>query len=124
VADPGFRPTATAADAPIQPTAIAEPSAARPTWRLPPMCVPFLSMRLRGRRRAVLRMYRGLLVVLTEQQGEDRGQQHEHQRLHDPDEQFEKIKRPRHEPADPRHARHRFEHRLARADVAGEPEAE
>src|ERR1051325_8805558 len=97
VADPGFRPTASAALAPIHPTARAAPSAAIPTCRLPLMCLsrPFP---VRSS------------VVLTNQQREDGGQQREHQRLHQTNEQLEEIEGDLDEETDALNARHGLQH--------------
>src|SRR4029434_4132939 len=89
VAAPGLRPTAMAAPAPIKPTPIAAPSAARPTCRLP--AISFLlrlfrdnhSQERRAAEHTSSACARGFFsLVLTNQQSEDRAQQHEHQRLH------------------------------------------
>ena len=66
-----------------------------------------------------------LLVVLTDQQREDGGQQHEDHRLDEPDQQLHEIERDRQQPSQARHdRRHGLEHVLAGEDVAVEPKAE
>src|SRR6185436_3061441 len=89
---PGFRPTALDAPMPINPTPIAAPSAARPTCRLPVIAVSFLCGR---------RSVRGLLV-LADQEREDGGEQHEHHRLYESNEQFHEVERNRQQPSEPR----------------------
>src|SRR4029077_505764 len=125
VAEPGFRPTASADFAPIQPTARAAPRAAIPTCRLPVM---FLSRPLSGllarSPNAVsvldssVRCSRFFLVMLANQQREDGGQQGDHQRLHETDQQLEKVKGDLHEPADAVNPRHGLQHGLPGKDVA------
>src|SRR4051812_29525470 len=119
VEEPGLRPTASDALAPIQPTARAAPRAARPTCRLPIMvCARFLCSVLR------MRACRPWLVMLTDEQREHRRQQHEHQRLHQTDQQLQEVERDLHQPTNARNAGHRFEHGFSGEDVAVQPEAQ
>src|SRR4051794_36381847 len=87
----GLRPTADEAPRPINPTPIAAPSAARPTCTLP-YKAPVISM-----------SFLGFLVVLTDEEREDRGQQHEHQCLHQTDEQLHEVEGDGQQPAEARH---------------------
>src|SRR3954470_118923 len=97
----GLRPTADEAPSPINPTPIAAPSAARPTCTLP--YKPVISV-------SFLRF----LVVLTDEEREDGGQQHEDQCLHQTDEQLHEVEGNRQQPAQAgHHARHGFQHVLA-----------
>src|SRR6478672_9180526 len=108
----GLRPTAEQAPRPINPTPIAAPSAARPTCTLP-YKAPVISV-------SFLRF-----LVLTNQEREDGGQQHEDQRLHQTYQQFHEVEGDRQQPAETRdHARHDLEHVLAGEDVAVKTEAE
>src|SRR3954454_19209885 len=92
---PGFRPTAVDAPLPIKPTPIAAPRAARPTVILPVISVVLSSVprSCLVTRRSVrhCRYRRRVLLVLTNEEGEHRGQQHEDQRLHQTDEQLHEI---------------------------------
>src|SRR6266403_2842817 len=132
VADPGFRPTASAALAPIKPTARAAPRAAIPTCRLPLMCLsrPFLVAQpcRDGSGQSFLdSIVPGrppFLVMLTDQQREDGGQQREHQRLHQTNQQFQKVKGNLYERADVGNAGHRVQHRFPGEDVAVETKTE
>src|SRR5437773_6986089 len=125
VADPGFRPTASAALAPIQPTAKAAPRAALPTCRFPLMCLsrPFLVAHpcVLG---SIVPVRRSFLVMLTDQEREDGGQQCEHQRLHQTNQELQEVKWDLYEPADVGNPGHRLQHRLPGKDVAVETKAE
>src|SRR5438552_18797281 len=125
VADPGFRPTASAALAPIQPTAKAAPRAAIPTCRFPLMCLsrPFLVAHpcVLG---SIVPVRRSFLVMLTDQEREDGGQQCEHQRLHPTNQELQEVKWDLYEPADVGNPGHRLQHRLPGKDVAVETIAE
>ncbi len=63
-------------------------------------------------------------AVLANQQREHSRQQHEHQRLNQPDEQFQKVEGDLDQPGDVWHLRHGFEHRFTGEDVAVESKAE
>src|SRR3981189_1738936 len=97
VAAPGLRPTASDAFMPMMPTAMAAPRAARAMWRLPVitlLVLPWWPALLTGtrepeRRRLLVRDRGFSLVMLADQQREHGGQQHEHQRLNQADQQFE-----------------------------------
>src|SRR5258707_458620 len=97
---PGLRPTASEAFIPINPTPMAAPNAAMPTWRFPlnpavnEFIVPAFLCVLADTRDRTGSSWRtslfslGLccrcrLLGLTNQQREHRAQQHEHQRLHE-----------------------------------------
>src|SRR5204863_6845035 len=108
---PGLRPTAAEADMPISPTPMAAPMAAKPTWMFPPSRFPIVSapvpvsnaivdisafpsllFLLPGGRPANsqfrLSHCCGWFLMLTNQQREYGGQQHENQGLHQTHEQF------------------------------------
>src|SRR4029450_4629837 len=91
---PGLRPTATAAAAPMRTTASAEPIAASPARILPVISIrPFEIASVRPN--AVPLSGRGgcRLIVLADEEGKHGGEQHEHQRLHQPHQQLEKVER-------------------------------
>src|SRR5215467_4463939 len=122
----GFRPTASEAFMPINPTPRAAPSAARPTVKLPVISLLFLSLRLlpfarSSRNLSFDRARSRAFFPLTNQQGEHSRQQHEHQRLDKPHQQFQEIKWDRHQPAkagdQPGHG---FHHVFSGKDVAVE----
>src|SRR5947207_297963 len=112
VAAPGLRPTASDAFIPIKPTPSAAPRAASPTCMLPAnsaimgmtdIYLPFFGFcpaaaiehGPAGRNRWLSQCAVSGVpsLVLADQHGEDCGQQHEDQRLHQAHEQFQKIKR-------------------------------
>src|SRR6516225_9728868 len=62
--------------------------------------------------------------MLRNKEREHGGQQHEHQRLNQADEQLHEVERNLNEPADARHSSHRFEHRFAGKDVSVQTKAE
>src|SRR5215831_5936812 len=87
---PGLRPTASEAFMPIKPTPRAAPSAAKPTCRFPVICsvFPFSAApaiehgQVVGIHHSIVRGCGcGSFFMLANQQGEDRGQKHEDQRL-------------------------------------------
>src|SRR6188768_526609 len=94
---PGFRPTAVDAPMPINPTPIAVPSAARPTCKLPVICIVLSFVRAPAARRryaagdSSVRRARRRLFVLTDEQREDCRQQHEHHRLHQADQKLHEV---------------------------------
>ena len=65
------------------------------------------------------------LVVLADQKREHRGEEHENQRLHDPDQQLHKVERDGNQPRQRRKdGSHRLENVLAGKGVTKEPEAQ
>src|SRR4051794_25579096 len=112
VAAPGLRPTAVAAAPPIRPTPMAEPSAARPTWMLPIMssCLSLTADRRPvGRDRSSdlsksFGVHGGgcFLLVLTDEEGEDGGEEHEHEGLDDAHEELHEVEGDGEQPAEPR----------------------
>src|SRR5688572_392482 len=128
---PGLRPTAVEAAMPINPTLIAAPSAANATCTLPVIWVVLSLCRVPQARiptSIALLSVRGRMsgvLVLTNQEGEDGGQQHEDHRLHETDQQLHEVERHRQQPAPPRDERsHRLQHVLAGEHVAVETKAE
>src|SRR5579863_10205852 len=100
VAAPGLRPTASEAFIPMKPTPRAAPSAARPTCRFPLISAniginilfPFLFVAQRLPRLNTVKppkflmmrlAVRVFLIMRHDQHSENRGQEHEHQRLDD-----------------------------------------
>src|SRR5215813_398401 len=122
---PGLRPTASDAVMPIKPTARAAPSADKPMCMLPVMSLPlpFSAATAVEYVRAAKKFLlaggrRSFFLVLAHQQGEDRAQEHEDQRLHQAHQNFHEIKRNRQEPPEARdHAGHGFQHGFAGIDV-------
>src|ERR1039457_2468163 len=107
---PGLRPTASEAFMPMNPTPRAAPSAARPTVRFP--VIPsanmgitisiYLSVAQRLPRLNTVKPLKflnsvrcssRLFVVHANQHRENGGEQHEHQRLDDPHQQFHEVER-------------------------------
>src|SRR5579864_5224799 len=65
------------------------------------------------------------LIVLRNQHRKYRGQQHKHDRLHNSDKQFHKIKWNWQQPREPLvHRRHRFENAFARVNVSEQSKTE
>src|SRR5215472_17682011 len=144
VAAPGLRPTASEAFMPMKPTPRAPPNAASPTCMFPVSSAnigindiyAFLS--LLSRRLPRLNTVKppkfcklmgggGRFVpffVCAFQHHEYRGQEHEDQRLNEPNQEFHKIKGYWQQPAEARHqGGHRFEHIFACEYIAVKPEA-
>src|SRR5215207_7333626 len=87
---PGLRPTAAEAWPPIRPTAIAAPRAASPTCMLPVIGIVLSGSRrhrhaVRTRQPSAVGCPGPRFLVLADEQREDCRQQHEHQRLYQPD---------------------------------------
>src|ERR1051326_124288 len=145
---PGFRTTASEAFMPMKPTPIAAPSAANPTCRLPVISANtgirdiYVYLSLLSQRLPRLNTVKppkfsmvGSFVpflVLANQHGENRRQQHEHERLNDSYEQFHEIKRHRNDHARERfrprrlfyQIGHRFQHVFAGENISIKPKAE
>src|SRR6266536_3872370 len=139
---PGLRPTASEALAPINPTPMAAPSAASPTWTLP--VIPSASIGNNigcpfvwfsafpaselGQAAEILHSMVGRFapfLMRADQQRKHASQEHEHQSLNEPDQQLKKVERDRNEPTQPGHqSAHRFQHVFTGKNVAVESKAQ
>ena len=132
VAAPGLRPTASEAFMPIKPTANGRAKRRQTNVQASQsyQYLPFLSARRLPRsntveppkiRHSIVRARGSFSLMLTNQQSEDRGQQHEDQRLNQTHQQFQEVERNRQQPAEAGNQRgHGFQHVFPGKDVAVE----